>query len=173
MKQTLLVAALICAALIAGCSGVGTSQSTSPSTSEVATDSPDVAPRLASIPSLEFVIASELGKGGRPKPGATLVRGSYKPVMTGKQITSVQWVVGEAEGINSTMLSLQFDAKGQRDFKNLIESTADKDILFVLNGRVVGALALYESVSAGAITIGSPQIVAARAQIDSATVPPK
>lgn len=163
--------AMICAALAAGCTVGGSQQTPAANTSEDAAASADAVPRMASIPALEFVVVSALPSGAKIKPGSTLPAKSYKPVLTGDHITSVQWVVGEAEGINRIMLSLQFDAKGTRDFAYMIASNADKDVLFVLNHKVVSTLAIYESVSPGAVTIGSPRVLAARSAIDSATVP--
>lgn len=164
----------MCAVLAAGCAGLGASKSTpAPSGTEPALPSADAAPRAASIPALEIVVASSLRKGVKAKRGTTLAAGSYKPALTGERITSVQWVVGEAEGLRRLMLSLQFDEKGTRDFANLIEANADKDLLLVLNRKVVGNLAIYESVSPGAVTLGSQQVLDSRSQIDSATVPSK
>jgi hypothetical protein len=159
--------------LAAGCSQLGLGGSSeATSDSAVVAANVDAAPRLAAIPGLELVAVADLSKGASAKKGAVLEAGSYKPAVTGDHIASVQWVLGDDDGINRPMLSLQFDDTGKRDYARLINNVADKDVLVVLNGTVLGRLAIHTSVEPEALTIGSPEVLAARSEIDSATVSP-
>ena len=124
------------------------------------------------FPGLELVAVADLPKGASAKRGAALKAGSYKPAVTGDHIASVQWVLGDDDGINRPMLSLQFDDTGKRDYQTLINNVADKDVLVVLNGTVLGRLAVHVSIAPEALTIGSPEVTEARSEIDSATVSP-
>lgn len=169
LKRAFLIGMAVCLALAAGCAS-GASQAP-PTTAEPRTDGPDAMPRAASIPTLEFVVTTELPKSADTKPGSSLKEGSYKPAMTGKGITSVQWIVGEAEGLRRMMLSLEFDPDSRQQIESLIMTHTDQNLLVAIEGRVIGSMAVYEPVSETSLTLGSPDIAAARAQIDAATVP--
>ena len=172
LRRLLLGMMAVLLVLTVGCTqGGGGSSSDAPDATGAATASVDPAPRPASIPTMEFVPVAELPEGTKVKRGMTLKPGSYKSAVDGEHVISVQWVLGEDDGINRPMLSLEFDETGKRDFAGLINNVADKDVLFVLNGTVIGPLAIHQSVLPGAITLGSPEIPGARSDIDAATVP--
>ena len=170
MKRLSLVALTVCVVLAVGCSGGGRSTSSS-STSGVPEDSVDAAPRAASIPALEFVAEAGLPKGASIKTGTTLATGSYKPALSGRDIDTVQWVMGEVDGINRMMLRLRFGASGTRDLAKLTERSVGKHLLVVLNGRVLDSMAVYSTVTSGTVTLDPADLSASRSEIDSATVP--
>lgn len=172
LKRMFIIAVALCIALAAGCAKSGGDQS---ATADAVTgiNAPDALPRVASIPGLEFVAASEFPDGDAIKPGDTLTAGSYKPGATGKDISAVQWVIGEDDGINRLMLGVQFNEAGAKALASLTKANLEKRMLIVLDGRVIGDTSLYEPIETGAITLTSPDVLAARAEVDAATTPLK
>lgn len=171
MKRLTLVIAVLCVALATGCSGVGGGPSAGSYEAGAGSTSADPGPKAASIPTLELVTVASLPKGTSTKPGTALTAGSYKPALSGKQITSVQWVVGEEEGFNRLMLSLGLNQAGTEKFEALTRANASEPTLIVLGGRVISDLVAFEPVVEGAHTIYSSELTAARPEIDKATVP--
>jgi len=172
LKRMLIVVAAVCIALTAGCAKSGGDQA-EPASSDSAIETPveDALPRAASIPTLELVSASGVADGDSIKTGATLASGSYKPGVTGSDLVAIQWVIGEDDGLYRLMLNLQFGEEGTKRLAALTRSVDDQRVLVVLDGLVVGDMAVYKPIDTGAVTLSSPDVLAAKAQIDAAAAP--
>ena len=171
MKRIILMLVAGCLMLSAGCSTVGEDATPAAAESEIGVNVPDTLPKAASIPELEFVLASDVPGGEAIEPGAALAANSYKPAATGADLTSVQWVIGEDDGIRRLMLSLQFNEAGTKQVAKLTRDNLEKRVLIVLGGRVVGNMSAGEPLETGAVTLTSPDVLAARPEIDAAVVP--
>jgi len=174
MQRVSLVLALVCAVLMSGCAsggGVPSARTSSSPSSATVPATPSVETSVAgSIPSLSFVAASTLPKGSSVKPGVKLAAGSYKPFLTGRDISSVRWASGERNGTKQVVLSLTLDATGREMFATWTKRHIGQNMLVLLDGTVLASPAFMEPITQGELALDSPGVLSARPQIDAATV---
>ena len=173
MKRLVLIVAAGCVVLTAGCAKPGGGSPSSASSISSVAESADALPRLASIPGMEFVAESGVRGGGAIGRGSSIAAGSYTPAVTGRSITSVQWVVVENDGINQPALTLRFGKTGAKELAKLTGHGSGTHVLVVLDHRVLDSVAVGKHVTDGMWTLDAAGVLAARSQIDSATVPSK
>jgi preprotein translocase subunit SecD len=172
MKRALLIAC-VTAMLLSGC-GVQaagpTSPGPSPSPAAPATSSANTATR-ASIPALEFVPVSSFSKDATVSVGQTVAKGTYAPILTGSNVTSVQWVTEASGAASETVLSLKLDNAGAATLGRWTTGNIGAGLAVVFRGRVLAEATITGPLTTGSFVLGGSEVLANRGAIESATVP--
>jgi hypothetical protein len=162
-RAVLLVIACLTLPVVFGCAH-------KPPTSLPSSGPFEIPARRVSIPSLQFVAASDIARGASLKPGDKLVTGTYKPYLSGEHITSFQWITG-SQGSQPFSAAMTLDASGTADLAKWSTANRGRGSVIVLGDTVIGVGPFARPVTDGQLYVSGPDFVGRRELIESAMVP--